>query len=89
MKSKAQIEKMHEEIQKIVWGKFGYHIKGVLPEDIIEMIEELQRLRKLFVSVWPYVRCDNSQKAPKRYRDCVKAINKIVLDERDLMGDKQ
>ncbi len=81
MKSKAQIEKMHDDI--------NLKRDNVLPEDILEMIEELQRLRKLFVSVWPYVRCDNSQKAPKRYRDCVKAINKIVLDERDLMGDKQ
>tara|TARA_Y100000401_G_C8290011_1_gene208158 strand:+ start:227 stop:472 length:246 start_codon:yes stop_codon:yes gene_type:complete len=81
MKSKAQIEKMYDDI--------NLKRDNVLPEDILEMIEELQRLRKLFVSVWPYVRCDNSQKAPKRYRDCVKAINKIVLDERDLMGDKQ
>ena len=81
MKSKAQIEKMHDDI--------NLKRDNVLPEDILEMLGELQRLRKLFVSVWPYVRCDNSQKAPKRYRDCVKAINKIVMDERDLLGDKE
>lgn len=88
MKSKAQIEKMYNTIDSAK-GNPHEHIHKVLPEEICEMLDELKRLRKLFVSVWPYVRCDNSQKAPKRYRDCVKAINKIVLDERDLMGDKQ
>ena len=87
-KSKEEIEKMHEEIQKIVWGKFGYYIKGVSPEDILKMLDELKRLRQLMVAVWPYVHLPSGTiKAPKAFRDCVKSINKIVMDEKEMLKE--
>ena len=81
-KSKAQIQKMYDDI--------NLKRDNVLPEDILEMLDEVKRLRLLMVAVWPYVHLTKgSTKAPRRYRDCVKSINKIVLDERDLVGDNE
>ena len=55
---------------------------------IIEYFEELQRLRELMVAAWPYIHLPRgSMKAPRAFRECVKSINKIVLDERDMLKE--
>ena len=63
--------------------------KSSYPPFIMEYFNELQRLRQLMVAVWPYVHLPRgTTKAPKAFRDCVKSINQIVLDEREILKEK-